>query len=66
MIHDFNLISSICHETVVNTQKSILEKVFADYDGLLGVDMLIERNGRIRPFVEVNLRRTMGMIYIDS
>lgn len=66
MIKEFDVVSSICHESVVNMQKSILEKVFAGYEGLLGVDMLIERNGRIRPFVEVNLRRTMGMIYIES
>ncbi|MDE6696402.1 MAG: hypothetical protein K2K25_05940 [Muribaculaceae bacterium] len=66
MIEDFDAVSLIRHQEVVHTQKNILEKVFAGYQGLLGVDMLIERNGKIRPFVEVNLRRTMGMLYIDS
>ncbi len=66
MIKMFDGISSLSHEDVVKWQKTIIEKVFAGYDGLLGVDMIIEKNGSLLPFVEVNLRRTMGMLYIDS
>ncbi len=58
----FDSISSIPIETVISIQKEILQEVLAGYEGLCGVDMLIDRDGNLRPFVELNLRRTMGML----
>lgn len=49
---------------VVDFQKRSIEEVFAGYEGYLGVDMIVEGDGSLRPFVEVNVRRTMGMIQI--
>ncbi|MDE7420650.1 MAG: hypothetical protein K2N35_10615 [Muribaculaceae bacterium] len=53
-------------DDVTALQKKILEQVLTEYEGLLGVDMIVERKGNLRPFVEVNLRRTMGMLHIIS
>lgn len=60
----FNSESGIPLDEVIRLQKDILEEVLTGYEGLFGVDMIIEKNGRLRPFVEVNLRRTMGMLHI--
>ncbi|MDE6511395.1 MAG: hypothetical protein K2L00_04790, partial [Muribaculaceae bacterium] len=49
-------------DVVVSLQRIILQEVLKGYEGPCGVDMLIDCNGRLRPFVELNLRRTMGMI----
>ncbi len=62
----FDLISSISIDKVINIQKTLLQEVLRDYDGLCGVDMLLEREGKLRPFVELNLRRTMGMLYCQE
>lgn len=59
----FDAVSSMSIREVVGRQKGILEEVLSGYDGLCGVDMLVERSGRLRPFVELNLRRTMGMLH---
>ena len=64
MSDKFNTESSMPIHDVVCLQKEILEQVLTGYEGLFGVDMIVERNGRLRPFVEVNLRRTMGMHHI--
>lgn len=60
----FCAVSSVPLDEVVALQKEILRKVLTGYEGLCGVDMLVERSGRLRPFVEVNLRRTMGMLHL--
>ena len=60
----FNAESILNISKVVALQKIILEKSLAGYEGLFGVDMIVERDGKLRPFVEVNLRRTMGMLHI--
>lgn len=60
----FNSDSEISIDEVIRLQKEILHKALAGYEGLCGVDMLVERGARLRPFVEVNLRRTMGMLYL--
>lgn len=60
----FNQQSCLTLDKVVEFQKIILEKCLEGYSGLLGVDMMIENDSKVRPFVEVNLRRTMGMLYI--
>lgn len=61
----FNELSGIPLVKLVDTQHDIIEKKLAGYEGLLGIDMMIETNSKIRPFVEVNLRRTMGMLQLD-
>lgn len=64
LISRFNEISQIRLDSVVEIQKDIIENTFKTYTGPLGVDVLIEADGLLRPFVEVNLRRTMGMLSI--
>ncbi|MDE6633181.1 MAG: hypothetical protein K2K23_09305 [Muribaculaceae bacterium] len=64
MKEKFDSESGLSLDIVIRLQKEILEKVLVRYDGLFGVDMIVEKNGKIRPFVEVNLRRTMGMLHI--
>lgn len=49
-------------EDLRRIQKEILEETLRGYTGLLGVDMIVEKYGKLRPFVEINLRRTMGML----
>lgn len=60
----FNQQSCLTLYKVVEFQKIILEKCLEGYSGLLGVDMMIENDSKVRPFVEMNLRRTMGMLSI--
>ena len=60
----FNAISNVPIDEVIRIQSHILSEVLHGYDGPCGVDMLIQRDGRLRPFVEINLRRTMGMLGI--
>ncbi len=60
----FDSLSDMKIADVVALQKGILESLLTGYEGLFGVDMIVERNGKLRPFVEVNLRRTMGMLHI--
>ncbi len=60
----FDAESTMKIDAVIALQRPILECVLKGYRGLLGVDMIVERNGKLRPFVELNLRRTMGMLYI--
>ncbi len=65
MAESFSRICKMKLEPVIKIQKSILENVVGKrYNGPLGVDMIVEADGRLRPFVEVNLRRTMGMVAI--
>ncbi len=64
MTQTFNAESFLSIQDVVELQKYILQIVFSDYEGPVGVDMIIERSGKLRPFVEVNVRRTMGMLHI--
>lgn len=60
----FNQLSHLSLKKVVEIQKKIIEEIYVGYSGLMGIDMMIEADAKIRPFVEVNMRRTMGMIYI--
>jgi len=43
-------------------RQSIERRIAPHYSGVLGVDMLADRNGVLDPCVEVNLRRTMGYV----
>ncbi len=60
----FDAESKVKIEDVVRLQKDILQNVMRGYEGLMGVDMIVKRDGSLIPFVEVNLRRTMGMLHI--
>lgn len=62
LMENFDRISNIPIQKVIQFQKKIIRDGLQGYNGLLGVDMIVERDGSLRPFVEVNLRRTMGMI----
>lgn len=64
LVAKYNQISNLSLEKVVDIQKIIIEEIYVGYSGLMGIDMMIEDDAKIRPFVEVNLRRTMGMLYI--
>ena len=61
----FNRTSRLDIYKVVEMQKKVLEDIFAGYSGPLGVDMILEKYGGLRPFVEINVRRTMGMVALD-
>ncbi|MDE5794542.1 MAG: hypothetical protein K2I08_07470 [Muribaculaceae bacterium] len=64
MADKFNSESELPLFLIADLQKTILQRVLEGYEGLFGVDMIVECNGKLRPFVEVNLRRTMGMLHI--
>ena len=52
-------------DEIILAQKDVIERVIAPhYDGPMGIDMLADREGRINPCVEINLRMTMGMATI--
>lgn len=51
---------------VVGGLKNFIEiNIQPFYKGRLGVDMLIQKDGRIRPCIEINLRNTMGHVAMD-
>ena len=60
----FNSLCRIDLEQVVAWQKEIICRHLSGYSGPLGIDMIVQTDGMLRPLVEVNLRRTMGMLYI--
>ncbi len=46
---------------VIDIQKNILDTMISkNYSGPLGIDMMGNKTGQIRPCVEINLRMTMG------
>lgn len=50
-------------DEMLDMQRETIENLIgSDYDGPLGIDMLITESGAINPCVEINLRLTMGMI----
>ena len=57
---DLNLL-----DRVINAIMLELKQILAGhYTGPLGIDMMLLRDGRINPMVELNLRRTMGHVAI--
>ncbi|MBD5289413.1 MAG: hypothetical protein HDS26_01860 [Bacteroides sp.] len=53
---------TISLKEIISHQKDALESLpINSYGGYLGIDMIAERDGKVRPCVEINLRRTMGM-----
>lgn len=52
---------------IIENQKEALEALVAPhYTGPLGIDMIAERSGEIRPCIELNLRMTMGLATLKS
>lgn len=50
-------------DEIIDLQKKSIEQIIApEYEGPLGIDMLVTKSGVINPCVELNLRYTMGMI----
>lgn len=50
-------------KNIIDMQMQALNNVVAPYyDGPLGIDMLVMESGEIHPFIEMNLRHTMGMV----
>lgn len=56
--------NSIVHpETIIGTQREFLKSEVAPfYNGPVGIDMMVGDGGTTRPFVEINLRMTMGIV----
>ncbi len=56
-------VSSKWDRRYLDLQREAIELLIApEYDGPLGIDMLITDEGNIHPCVEINLRHTMGML----
>ena len=56
---DFLNDRSFC-ERLLSAQKDWLESNSHGIEGYVGIDMLVERSGNLRPGIEVNRRMTMG------
>ena len=60
----WNMIGVLTQQ-VIDKQRYALQSVIGtDYDGPVGIDMLLTSTGTLHPCVELNLRRTMGSILI--
>ncbi len=52
---------------LIHAQSDVLNDIIApDYNGPVGIDMMILKDGRIHPCVEINLRHTMGSVRLYS
>lgn len=52
---------------IIEAQKEVLDRLISPYySGHLGIDMLADNSGNINPCVEINLRLTMGHIYLPN
>ncbi len=50
-------------DRVIELQRRALRLLFLPYyTGPLGIDMMIDKQGNLHPCIEINLRRTMGMM----
>lgn len=57
--------SPLWNISYIEAQKKILEEIIApNYTGPVGIDMLIDKHGKIWPCIELNLRYTMGHVSI--
>ncbi len=43
-------------------KKAIAERMGGRYTGIVGIDMLVDRNGCLHPCVEINVRMNMGVV----
>lgn len=48
-------------DKLFQAQSRALAKMLRGYVGPVGIDMLADKDGRVNPCVEINLRHTMGM-----
>ena len=48
-------------DNLFQAQSRALAKMLRGYVGPVGIDMLADKDGRVNPCVEINLRHTMGM-----
>ncbi|MDE6351657.1 MAG: ATP-grasp domain-containing protein [Muribaculaceae bacterium] len=49
--------------SIANKLKTVLNDIIKnDYEGWLGVDMMVQNNGQLAPCIELNLRKTMGVV----
>lgn len=62
LVSRFNSLCRIPLREVLALQSKIIGSVLDGYRGPLGVDMIVCSDTSLRPFVEVNLRHTMGML----
>lgn len=61
--HEIRRIAGGPVDRIIEAQRGFLEaEVASKWSGPAGIDMLRDSSGRIRPCIEVNLRRTMGHI----
>lgn len=60
-----DIMSSQWHDDILSAQQNAIERLIAPYyNGPLGIDMLVDKDGNINPCVEINMRMTMGMANI--
>lgn len=51
---------------LIDKQKNFISKFISPfYNGKLGIDMVCDKEGRIYPCIEINMRRTMGHVALD-
>lgn len=60
----WNIIGVLTPETIERQRHALQTVIGADYDGPIGIDMLVTGAGTLHPCVELNLRHTMGSILI--
>ena len=61
----WNMIGVLTQQ-VIDKQRYALQSVIGtDYDGPVGIDMLLTSTGTLHPCVELNLRRTMGHVALS-
>ena len=60
----WNMIGVMTPEVIEKQRHALQSVIGSDYDGPLGIDMLVTTAGTLHPCVELNLRHTMGSILI--
>ena len=60
----WNMIGVLTPEVIEKQRHALQSVIGSDYDGPLGIDMLVTSAGTLHPCVELNLRHTMGSILI--
>ncbi len=53
---------NMLRQTSIDLEKALSDYIGDSYTGWLGVDMLLLKNGRFIPCIELNLRMTMGVV----
>lgn len=59
--------NTLYSDRIRDIQKILIDRTFvSSYRGPLGIDMLADVAGRVNPCVEINLRLTMGHIFLEN